>query len=224
LTFLGFQQFYLHGRAYPDRPLTPPIRSLIIVHGAAMAAWMLLFAVQPLLVATGRRRLHMRLGLLGAGLAAVVVLVGLRLGIESARVNPPDLRLWNLTPRQFMTVPLIGIATFGAFVAIGVWQRKRPAIHRPMMLLAMLAAMPAALDRIDAVKNLYSDTLWGPLFGPFFGMLAIGLLLFVLKWALTREFDRWFAIGYVGLVAISAGIMRLATTSAWDRFAGFLLG
>jgi hypothetical protein len=50
LAFLGFQQFYLHGKAYPDRELAPPIRTLLIVHGVAMSAWMLLFVAQPLLI------------------------------------------------------------------------------------------------------------------------------------------------------------------------------
>lgn len=31
LMLLGFQQFYLHGRAFPNRPLTPEIRNLVIV-------------------------------------------------------------------------------------------------------------------------------------------------------------------------------------------------
>ena len=68
LMFLGFQQFYLHGKAYPDRELAPPIRTLIILHGLGMSAWVLLFLVQPLLVASGNRRVHMMLGRVGAGL------------------------------------------------------------------------------------------------------------------------------------------------------------
>ena len=62
LMFLGFQQFYLHGRAYPGRELTPPIRTLLILHGIGMTTWMLLFLVQPLLIVAGNRRVHMMLG------------------------------------------------------------------------------------------------------------------------------------------------------------------
>jgi hypothetical protein len=42
LMFLGFQQFYLYGKAFPNRPLAPPNRMLIITHGVAMSAWMVL--------------------------------------------------------------------------------------------------------------------------------------------------------------------------------------
>src|SRR5881394_2328448 len=92
LMFIGFQLFYLQGRAFPGRPLTPPIRTLIIIHGCLMTAWMLLAVAQPLLVGTNRKRLHMKLGVLGVVLAAGIVITGLRIGIESARFGPPDLR------------------------------------------------------------------------------------------------------------------------------------
>jgi hypothetical protein len=54
-------------------------------------------------------------------------------------------------------------------------------------------------------------------------MLVIGLLLLTVKWLLTRSWDRWYAMGYAGLVVTSASIMRLATTSAWDHLARYLL-
>lgn len=223
LMFLGFHLFYLHGRAFPGRELTPPIRGLLVLHGIVMAAWMLLFLVQPLLIVSGNRRAHMRLGIFGAALAAVVVILGFHLGIESARVNPPDLRLWDLSPRQFMAVPVLSILIFGILVGIGIWKRKRPEVHRPMMLLAVLAVMPAAMDRIDAIRTLYSATVWGAIFGPFFSTLVVGLCLLALHGALTRSFNRWFAAGYAGLVVASALIMRLAPSPAWDRIAGLLL-
>lgn len=223
LMFWGFQHFYLHGKAYPGRELTPPIRTLVILHGSAMATWMALFAVQPLLIAKGKRRLHMNLGKAGAVLAAVVVLLGLRLGIESARVNPPDLLLWGLTPRQFLTVPLISISIFGLLVALAIWKRKRREIHRPLMLTAVLAAMPAALDRIDPIKSLYIGTVWGNIFGPFFSMLVLGLVLLIVNWILFRKLDRWLAIGYGGLVLASILMMQLATSGIWDKFVTMIL-
>ena len=76
LAFLGFQQFYLHGKAYPGRELAPPIRTLLILHGIAMSAWMLLFMAQTLLIVAGNRRVHIVLGRVGAVLAACIVLLG----------------------------------------------------------------------------------------------------------------------------------------------------
>lgn len=223
LMLLGFQQFYLHGRAFPNRELTPPIRTLLILHGTGMTVWMLLFLVQPLLIVSGNRRVHMTLGKAGAVLAACIVFLGVRVGIEAARVNPPDMKLWGLAPQQFMAIPVISILIFAGFVIAGVWNRRRPEVHRPMMLLAVLAVIPAAIDRIDTIQSLYRGTMWGTIFGPFFSMLVIGLFLLLVKRLLTRSWDRWFAMGYAGLVITSALIMQAATTSAWDHVARWLL-
>jgi hypothetical protein len=223
LVFLGFQQFYLHGKAFPNRPLAPPIRNLLISHGVGMSAWVLLLLVQPLLIVNGKYRVHMMVGRIGAVLAACIFILGLRVGIEAARVSPPEVRLWDLPYKQFMAVPIISITLFAGFVAAGVWNRRRPEVHRPMMLLATMAAIPAALDRIAVISSLYRHTVWGTIFGPFFSSLVIGAGFLVVKWALTRSFDRYYAIGWAGLVVVSAGIMKLTTTQVWDSIASFLL-
>lgn len=223
IMFLGFQQFYLHGRAFPNRPLTPPVRTLLVAHGLAMSAWMVLLVAQPLLVVNRRIRVHMMLGKFGAALAACIFVLGFKLGIAATQVAPPEVRLWNLPYKQFMAVPIISITLFAAFVTVGIVNRRRPAIHRPMMLLATLAAIPAAFDRIEAISSLYRHTIWGTLFGPFFSSLVIGAVFLLVKWALTRKFDRYYAPGWCVLVVVGAAIMRLATTPAWDNIATFLL-
>jgi small basic protein len=184
---------------------------------------MLLFLVQPLLIVSGNRRVHMTLGKAGAVLAACVVFLGLQVGIQAARVNPADMKLWGLAPKQFMAIPVISILMFAGFVIAGVWNRRRPEVHRPMMLLAVLAVIPAAIDRIDAIQSLYRGTMWGTIFGPFFSMLVIGLFLLLVKRLVTGSWDRWLAMGYAGLVIASALIMQLATMSAWDHVAWLLL-
>lgn len=50
LMFLGFQQFYLHGKAAGGRPLTLPIRTLVIMHGITMTLWVIVLVVQSFLV------------------------------------------------------------------------------------------------------------------------------------------------------------------------------
>jgi hypothetical protein len=221
-TLLGFQQFYLHGKAYPGREILPHAKLLIVAHGVAMSGWIVLFLVQALLIAGANRRLHMALGKVGALLAACIVVLGLQVPIAVTRYGP-EFPLWGLTRRQFMAIPIISILIFGVFVAIGVWFRRRPEIHRPMMLLATLSIVAAATDRITGLSALYAESIWGRVFGPFFPALLIGVLFLVVKWLLTRSFDRWYAVGYAVLVATSAMIMQLAPSEIWGRFAAFLV-
>ncbi len=223
IMFLGFQQFYLHGKAYPGREIAPPIKTLIILHATSMTAWMLLFLIQPVLITKGKRSTHMLLGKIGVGLALLIVITGFRLGIESTRIAPPDLLLWNLAPEQFMAIPTLSILTFGILVAIAIWQRKKANIHRTTMLIATLITLPAAIDRIDAIKNLYSGTTWGETFGPFGAVIIIGLLLLIINSLLTRSINRCFAIGYIGLALLSFSIFQIAKTQTWEIIALFLL-
>jgi hypothetical protein len=222
-TLLGFQQFFLHGKAYPGREIVPHAKLLVVAHGVAMSSWIVLFVIQPLLIVGAHRRLHMTLGKIGAVLAACIVVLGLQVPIAVTRYGP-EFPLWGLTRRQFMAIPIISILVFGIFVAIGVWYRRRPEIHRPMMLLATLSIVAAATDRITGLSALYDESIWGRLFGPFFPALVIGAMFLVVKWLLTRSFDRYLAAGYAALIAADAMIMALAPSEAWGRFAAFLVG
>lgn len=224
LTLWGFAQFYLHGRAFPGRPLTPPIRTLIIAHAATMTAWMALLLIQSLLIVGRQARLHMMLGKAGAVLAAGIVVLGAKLGIEATRLAPTELRMSGLTPKQFLAVPIITITAFAVFVGLGLWQRRRPQSHRAMMLLATLAAVPAAVARIDPLNNLYVGTAWETAFGPFLWSVALLALLLILKRLMTGAIDRWYAVGSAALAAVFVLTPQVARTETWDWFAGVLLG
>ncbi|MDD5141504.1 MAG: hypothetical protein PHY43_14740 [Verrucomicrobiales bacterium] len=223
LTVVGFQLFYFHAQMYPGRPLTPPIKTLIITHGVAMSLWMLLAIMQPLLVAGGSRRVHMALGKVAAVIAVFLVVLGLKLGIASCQVAPPELMYGPLTPKQFLSVPVGDIALFALFVAAGVSWRKRPDIHRPMMFLASLTAVAAAISRMDFLNHLYAGTVWEKLFGFFFFALVIGGVFLIAKCVVFRKFDRWFAAGFGVMAVWFLMVTQGATTPVWDAIASFLL-
>lgn len=219
LMFLGFRQFFLHGRAVSGQELAPAVRNLLIVHGTAMTAWMVLFLVQPLLIASHNHRLHMSLGVFGAFLAAGVVVLGTWTAIATTQKIDTDLVRYGLHRRQFMAIPLSDMVAFATFVILGIWNRKRPKIHRPMMLLATLAIMAAATNRIPEFRGLGGSNLWGHWFGPHLVPLSIGVLFLAAKAALTRSVDRWFAGGLAASALISALGMQIARTAIWERIA-----
>lgn len=223
MTVMGFQLFFFHGKAYPDRPLTPPIKTLIILHGTAMSLWMLLAIIQPFLIASGNRRAHMALGKVMTVIAVCLVLLGLKLGVAACKVAPPDFMFGPLTPKQFLSVPVGDIIMFALFVAAGVLYRKRADIHKPMMFLASLAAVDAALARIDLLNQLYRGTVWQKLFGDFFFALVITGVFLLAKCIVFRKFDRWFAAGFGVMMVWFWMVTQCATTPIWDDLASFLL-
>lgn len=222
-SLIGFEQFYFHGRQFPGREIAPPMRTLVIVHGTAMALWVLLVVFQPLLVAMSKRKLHMTVGRIGAVLAAGIVVMGLMIGVQSARVTPPEARIMGFTPKEFMAVPVISVLVFGTMVGIAVWKRKKPAIHRAMMLSATVGILSAALNRIDALNQLYVGTAFDRVFGPFFFAVVLGWLLVAARCAIVRSFDKWLTTGIAIVTLVSVGIVILAKTSAWNAIATMLV-
>jgi hypothetical protein len=221
--FLGFQRFYLHGQSARRGELTGPVKNLLIVHGIAMTAWVVLFFAQPLLIVGNRRRAHISLGIAGAILAACIVVLGPWTAIRTAQTMPDVVR-HGIHLKPFLAIQFGAILNFGTCVAIGVWQRRRAEIHRPMMFLGTLAIMGAAAARIIWLRDLYAPTIWGDLFGPYFIPLVIGAGFLAAKTALTRSLDRWLAGGLAAVIVSDAIIMAIARSPGWERFVHSLLG
>lgn len=224
LAFVGFKLFYLEGKAYPGHPLPPPTRALLITHGLLMSAWILLAVIQPWLIVGKKRKLHMMLGRIGAVLAAVILVAGIKTGIDATRITPPDLVRFTLAPKAFLIVPLSAIILFAVFVLIGVLNRSRPEIHKPMMLLASLSAVSAALGRITVFNIWLDGTVLEQWLTAFVTTVLLGLFFWVVKCLVERRVDRWMGIGVGAMAVLFCACSHFARTGVWDRIAGFLLG
>ena len=112
---------------------------------------------------------------------------------------------------------------FVAMMGVGLWRRRRPEIHRPMMLLATLGLLAAAIGRIDTVTRLYQGTALERVFADSLGMLVLGAVFVFVKSWMTRKLDKWFLIGYGALALANLAWVQIARTAAWDRVASVLL-
>jgi hypothetical protein len=217
----GFQHFYLHGRASDGGPVTQEIAPLVFLHGIAMSTWIILLVVQSGLIVRGNRKLHMSLGVVGAVLAAFLVILGLTAAITSVHYNPDGYKdIWGA--RRFLSLMLTNILGFGVLAGIGLKYRRRPEVHRPMMLLATLfLAGPAGFFRIPLII--------GPIMGaihtilaPWVPMLVLGVLLVLIKWLVTGSWDRYFAAGFVGIILVCVLQFFVANSAWWYRVAGWV--
>jgi hypothetical protein len=209
----GFRRFYLHGKA-PWGDMTAQIVPLVIAHGLAMSGWVILFLVQSILIVTRRRRLHLVLGPLGGVLAGAIVILGSIVAPLSVRFSPQvyaDLG----GPKPFLATMWIQMLSFGILVGIGLVYRRRPDIHRPMMLLATIVIQSGAFGRLPYIENLAARPplyVWWP-------VLLFGAFLFALQWAMNKAPNRWYLMGYTGMVAASLLAATVGTTPLWSRMA-----
>jgi hypothetical protein len=213
IVLLGFARTYYLKNFFGN----PPLPGLLVhLHGLVMTAWVLLFAAQVSLVATGRTRTHQRLGVLGAGLAALVVTVGVLTAIAAAArgatPGPPAL--------QFLVVPLGDMFVFAMLVGTALYlRRRRLDMHKRLMLLAGLSLLPAAIARIPLNFILTG----GPL--AFFGLTDLCVLACVAFDTIrNRRVHPAFLWGALFIIACQPLRLLLAGTDLWMRLATALVG
>lgn len=192
---------------------TPALPSLVHVHGVVMTLWVALFVAQVRLVAGRRADLHRRLGVIGAVLAGLVLVVGVTTAIAAARRGvPPD-----PPPLVFLTVPLGDMLTFAILVGSAFYFRRRSEIHKRLMLLSCGVFLTAAIARIPLN---FIET-GGPLI--YFGLTDLCLLACV-AFDTVKHHRLHPAFGWGVLLIIASQPLRLmlAGTEAWMKFATWL--
>lgn len=217
---LGFQHFYLQGRASDGGPVTQQIVPLVFLHGILMTAWIIAFVVQSGLIVSGNRGLHMSLGVGGAVLAALLVIVGVATAVASVHYNPDSYKeIWGA--RRFLSFMFTNISGFGILAGIGLIYRRRPEVHRPMLLLATLfVAGPAGFFRIPAISGVVMSNIH-TIIAPWIPMLILGAVLLVLKSVMTRSWDRYLAKGFAGVILGCVLQYVVSGTAWWNHVAGW---
>jgi hypothetical protein len=120
-------------------------------------------------------------------------------------------------PLAFLVVPFFDLLMFIGLFGAAIYERRRSANHKRLMLLTAINFLPPALGRIPvpALQAL------GPLV--FFGvpvLLTIGLVIYDRR--RTGRMNRAFLVGAVVLVLSYPLRIGLSGTDAWLRFAAWL--
>jgi hypothetical protein len=187
-----------------------PFTALVHLHGALFTTWACLFIAQTALIATRRVAVHRRVGIVGAVIAAAMVLSAARLAINTAaRGEPVDavpfvllISLWDLT-------------LFSVFVVAALLLRRDREAHKRLMLLAYIGVAKFALT--------------GRLIGPASGLpmfFGVSLLLVAVPAAYDLLSRRQIHPVYLwgGALILVSMPMRavISGTSAWLAVTRFL--
>lgn len=137
-----------------------PFPLVLHMHAVVMGSFLLLLLAQTVLMATGQKALHMRLGILGAVLAVALVAVGFVLAPTmyyqvwgGATFGPPEVRkaLAPVVPlvENILLLQISAGLMFALFITIGLRARGRDAgLHKRMMFLAIAVPLGAAISRM----------------------------------------------------------------------------
>jgi len=141
IVLVGFApSHFLRGAVFAHLPSL-----LVHLHGAVLSTWIILSVIQSSLISAGNIRLHRKLGVPGAVIAVLMVVLGVLAPfgtLRRAAVLPS-----SFTPASFLTGNVIGILIFGAFVVVAICKRNNAKVHERIMLIANVL-MPPALGRM----------------------------------------------------------------------------
>lgn len=217
---IGFApSYFLRSVASSPISLRIPLTPLVHLHAVVGFAWMAFLIWQVHLIRGRKHQRHMQNGLIGAGIALAIVLIGVAVAIDSARGGrqPPG---W--TPTSFLAIPLSTVVMFGGFVAAALWFRRRPDYHKRLMLLATTAVLLPAAARIS---TLWLQGILPP--GPPGGIILTDIFIAALVVYDLRQQGRLHPATLWGggiMLLSQPGRLLLSQTEAWNAFASRLIG
>ncbi len=131
-----------------------PLTVLAAAHGVVFLAWLVLFLVQSRLVATRRIVTHRRLGIAGIFLLLLMIPLGYWSTISMVRRAfdlSGDLKIDShphgeyIDPQFGAVFPLTDLPIFVLLAGTAIAYRRKPEIHKRLMLFANIALMGAPL-------------------------------------------------------------------------------
>ena len=185
-------------------------RPLVIqIHGVIFVGWMALFVAQVVLAARRRVDLHRRIGKLGIAYGWLVVAMGLVVGPAASVIHIHAGEWTRDRGAAFLLTTFGDMVLFGSFFGAAVAYRRRPEIHKRLMVAATVALLFAAVGRMDFIESTGVRALvW---LSPMFVGMAY-------DWSTRRRVHPAYLIGTVGLF-VGATRILFVESDVWLRIA-----
>ncbi len=185
----------------------------IHVHALVYVSWITLFITQIALVATRRVALHRKVGRFGMFWGMVVLVVGTVTAVLRFATMTAD---GLIEPaRQFVIWPLLDMVIFAAFFVPAILYRRKPDIHKRLMIVATTNLIVAAVFRAVGM-----DT---PILHLAFVLLWLSPIFIAIIYDFIRK--RLVHPVYVtGAIVLTVSSFRdiVATTDMWLAFTQWL--
>lgn len=209
IALVGFWQTYFGPLLAGNVEALP----LVHFHVAVYVSWLALFIAQAVFAATGRIDLHIKLGRFGIGYGVFVIAVGLLVGLGMFVVRVRAGEEVEAIRRLFG--PILDMLIFAPLFAASVRYRRKPELHKRLMILAMTTLLVAAVSRMRAFlpSPVLVQLVWS----------APILLAMAYDYAKRRIVHPVYVFGLVLLLLESQAVRSVARASApWRNFGAWL--
>jgi len=185
---------------------------LIHLHGVVFTLWFVVLLAQSALATAHRVDLHRKLGIAGAVIAISMVPLGI--------LSTAEFLTRIAAQRLVLLVAIMPVAELGIFAVLAAaafYSRKKPAIHKRLILLATVGLMGAPVGRMlflpswqfhrAAIVRLF----WGYTY-----IFVVALIAYDL-WS-TRKLNRATAWGSGFMIGAQQVFLLIWTTTPWAAF------
>ncbi len=192
-------------------------QAILHVHATVFIGWLALFTAQAYFAATRRLDLHVRVGRVGIAYGALIIVIGLATGYIRGQgyAGGGDFARGSNT----LYNAVIDMAVFTPFFLAAVLTRKKPELHKRLMIVAGTSLLVAAVFRMQFLgvpRNWWlAHAIW---FSPI-------LLMMLADFRQRRLIHPVFLIGLV-VLTLQSPMFRPAIreTDAWQSTSRFFLG
>jgi len=211
IALVGFWPTYF-GRFFTGTVNAPLI---IHIHAAVFVIWLALFIAQAAFAATGRLALHLRLGpwIMAYGVVLIVVALATTFAIFQTRVAAGN---FDEAARRLFA-PVRDMLCFTPFLWAGWKYRRKPEIHKRIMLTATTILLIAAVSRMFFLGR--------PPPLPQFLLVWLAPIYLAMAWDwITQKLVHPVYLIGIGVMVLMRLVLPLRETDAWLNFAHWLAG
>lgn len=204
VVFVGFaQSYFLAGMFRAKLPNT-----LVHIHGALFVSWIFFLVIQTSLVAIGRVKWHMTLGIVGVILPPLMIVFGVLTLFDSIRRNGT-----GLPPELLLVGDLANLALFAVLTAWALLARRNAASHKRLMILGTMAMLGPAVDRWP-IPHTIPGTL----------AILLGLPLLVVVYDLwsLRRVHRSTAVAYAMIAVVIFTLFPISGLGFWQQMIAWI--
>ncbi len=205
---VGFAKTYFLAGVFLAKLPAP----LIHIHGAVFTCWFLLLLTQSALAFVHRVDLHRKLGICGIVIACLMLPLGILATAEYLAREAAQRWIALAT-----VMPVAELSIFSVLAAAAFLARRKPAIHKRLILLATIGLIGAAVGRMEFLPYWH-----------FRGVAAIRLVwaytyVFLLALAVydlwsTRRVNPATVWGSVFMISVQQVMLLVSATPPWLEF------
>jgi uncharacterized membrane protein YozB (DUF420 family) len=199
-----------------------PYPLIVHLHAVVFVGWLVLLTVQIALIRVRNPALHRKLGLAGAGLVPLMVLVGL----AASWVQ----HLSRYTPEAphtaFLSVELTSLTGFVPLAVYALLWRRDAGAHKRLILLATIALLSAGFGRLwdYTLGDVLGNGEWAFAVQLYLGVILLVLLLGAYDLATRKRLHPVYLPAFGWILANEIAAVTLYFSPAWRAFAPHLIG